>query len=122
MKTRLGRDKLGVLLVTGGRTHQENYAEGFAADPRCTLVGLTDEPDLPALRQQLNRELADTLKVPVLADLDAALNAAGVEHSFHGYDGAGHGFQDFNNPERYREAQTKDALEDLLAFLDSHLK
>ena len=57
-----------------------------------------------------------------VADLDAALNAAGVEHSFHGYDGAGHGFQDFNNPERYREAQTKDAWEKLLAFLDSHLK
>ncbi len=57
-----------------------------------------------------------------VADLDAALNAAGVEHAFHSYDGAGHGFQDFNNPERYREAQTKDSWEKIFEFLDRHLK
>jgi carboxymethylenebutenolidase len=57
-----------------------------------------------------------------VADLDAALNAAGVAHEFHGYDGAGHGFQDFNNPERYREAQAEDAWVKLLTFLDGHLK
>jgi carboxymethylenebutenolidase len=57
-----------------------------------------------------------------VTDLDAALNAAGVDHTFHQYDGAGHGFQDFNNPERYREAQAEDAWVKLLAFLDGHLK
>ena len=37
-------------------------------------------------------------------DLDAALTAASVSHLFHRYDGAGHGFQDSSNKERYREA------------------
>lgn len=55
-------------------------------------------------------------------DLDAALDKAGVAHTFHQYDGAGHGFQDFNNPDRYREEQTKDSWEKVLAFLDSRLK
>jgi carboxymethylenebutenolidase len=44
-----------------------------------------------------------------VADLDAALTDAGVPHEFHLYDGAGHGFQDFVNPEQYRERQVKDA-------------
>ena len=57
-----------------------------------------------------------------VADLDAALDAAGVEHEFHLYDGAGHGFEDFNNEERYREAATVDSWHKVLAFLDSKLK
>ena len=57
-----------------------------------------------------------------VADLDAALDAAGVEHEFHFYDGAGHGFQDFNNEERYRAAATVDSWHKVLAFLDSKLK
>ena len=57
-----------------------------------------------------------------VTDLDAALDAAGVEHTFHRYDGAGHGFQDFNDPERYREAAAKDSWQKLLAFLDHRLK
>ena len=63
----------GVLLVAGGHTHQENYAEDFAADPRCRLVGVTDEPDVPPRRQALNEKLARELGVPVLSDLDRAL-------------------------------------------------
>lgn len=55
-------------------------------------------------------------------DLDRALEAAGVTHEFHQYDGAGHGFQDFTNDERYRPGQAADAWEKLLAFMDSHLK
>jgi carboxymethylenebutenolidase len=81
----------------------------LASGINCPMIGIFGNDDL-------NPSPADVV------DLDAALNAAGVEHSFHGYDGAGHGFQDFNNPERYREAQTKDAWEKVLAFLDSHLK
>eukprot|EP00913_Durusdinium_trenchii_P028369 g26597.t1 len=63
----------GLLLIAGGQTHQENYARAFDADPRCRLVGLTDEPDIPARRRELNQELADELAIPVLDDLDAAL-------------------------------------------------
>ena len=55
-------------------------------------------------------------------DLDAALNAAGVAHEFHRYDGAGHGFQDFVNEERYRKEASDDAWEKVLAFFDRELK
>ncbi|MCY4533678.1 MAG: dienelactone hydrolase family protein [Gammaproteobacteria bacterium] len=55
-------------------------------------------------------------------DYEAALNAAGVTAEFHRYDGAGHGFQDFTNEERFRETQSADAWEKVVAFLDRRLK
>ena len=55
-------------------------------------------------------------------DYEAALNAAGVTAEFHRYDGAGHGFQDFTNEERFRETQSADAWEKVVAFLDKRLK
>lgn len=54
-------------------------------------------------------------------DLDAALTEAGVPHEFHRYDGAGHGFQDFHNPDRYREAQSEDAWKKIRVFLGKTL-
>jgi carboxymethylenebutenolidase len=57
-----------------------------------------------------------------VADLDAALNEAGVKHEFHSYDGAGHGFQDFVNKERFRPDQTADAWGKVFGFLDATLK
>lgn len=50
-------------------------------------------------------------------DLDMALTQAGISHVFHRYDGAGHGFQDDSNPERYREMQSNDAWGKITAFL-----
>ncbi len=82
-------------------------------------------------------ELADRITCPVLgifgnedkgpspADVDeysAALNHANVPHEFHRYDGAGHGFQDFHNEERFRKAQSEDAWEKALGFLEWTLK
>ena len=82
-------------------------------------------------------ELADRIPCPVIGifgnddqnpspadvdDLDAALAKAGVAHEFHRYDGAGHGFQDFSNPERYREAATEDSWPKVFSFFDAHLK
>jgi len=55
-------------------------------------------------------------------DLGAALAKASVPHTFHSYDGAGHGFQDFVNPDRFREEAAADAWQKLLAFLDDNLK
>lgn len=55
-------------------------------------------------------------------DYEAALETNGIAHEFHRYDGAGHGFQDFNNPERYREAQSEDAWEKALAFFRRQLE
>lgn len=55
-------------------------------------------------------------------DYDEALTSAGIEHNFHRYDGAGHAFQNFLNPERYCEQQSEDAWEKLLIFLSKNLK
>jgi hypothetical protein len=63
----------GVLLVAGAHTHQENYAEDFAADPRCRLIGLADEAGVSKRRKALNERLAHKLGIPLLADLDQAL-------------------------------------------------
>jgi len=54
-------------------------------------------------------------------DLDAALTAAGVAHEFHRYDGAGHGFQDFTNPDRYRPDAAADAWGKLLGYFGARL-
>lgn len=82
-------------------------------------------------------ELADRIPCPVIGifgnddqnpspsdvnDLDAALNAAKVPHEFHRYDGAGHGFQDFVNKERFRPEATADSWDKVLSFLDKQLK
>ncbi|WP_339908374.1 Gfo/Idh/MocA family oxidoreductase [Symmachiella dynata] len=63
----------GLLLIAGNLTHQENYARALAADPRCRLIGLTDEADIPPRRAELNRMLAEELGIPLLPDLAAAL-------------------------------------------------
>ena len=55
-------------------------------------------------------------------DLDAALTKAGVAHEFHRYDGAGHGFQDHSNAERYRATQADDAWQKIYDFLGRTLK
>jgi carboxymethylenebutenolidase len=57
-----------------------------------------------------------------VADLDAALTAAGIDHEFHQYDGAGHGFQDFVNQDRFRPDATADSWAKVLAFFDRLLK
>lgn len=76
-------------------------------------------------------DLADRIQCPVAGffgnedqnptpedvdDYSAALTSAGVEHTFHRYDGAGHAFQNFPTPERYRAAQSEDAWEKVLQF------
>lgn len=70
---------LGVLLVAGNHSHQENYARAFAQDARCRLVGLTDEDGLPARRRELNARLAQELNIPLLDDFDAAIHRRDVQ-------------------------------------------
>lgn len=69
----MSSQQFGVLLISGRLTHQENYALNLRADPRCTLVGLTDEKDVPAERAQLNKQFAEDLSIPYWPDLDEAL-------------------------------------------------
>lgn len=52
--------------------------------------------------------------------LSAEFSRRGIRHVFHGYDGAGHAFQDHTAP-NYREAAAKAAWPKLLAFLDAEL-
>ena len=63
----------GVLLNAGLHTHQENYAQSLAEDPRCKLIGLTDEAGVSERRAKLNARLAESLGIPLLPDLDDAL-------------------------------------------------
>ncbi|MDP7251292.1 MAG: Gfo/Idh/MocA family oxidoreductase [Planctomycetota bacterium] len=70
---------LGVLLVAGKYTHQENHSKNFAADPRCKLVALTDEKDVDANRASLNRAWADELGIPHIDDLEVALQNPEVD-------------------------------------------
>ena len=56
-----------------------------------------------------------------VAKIDAELTRFGKPHEFHMYDGAGHAFLNFGNPERYRPGPAKDAWEKMLTFLDRHV-
>jgi carboxymethylenebutenolidase len=82
-------------------------------------------------------ELAPKIRCPVIGffgnddenpspadvnDYEAALKKAGVEHAFYRYDGAGHAFQSFNNPERYRHEASEDAWQKVLAFFATKLR
>lgn len=70
--------RYGVLLVSGSHTHQEDYAAAFAADSRCRIVAVTDEPDIDAERLELNARLASALGVPYLNDLSEALKRTDI--------------------------------------------
>jgi predicted dehydrogenase len=65
--------KYGVLLIGGMRTHQENHAEIFAANPHCRLVAAADESNIPAWISKLNEDLAMVHGIPYIPDLDKAL-------------------------------------------------
>lgn len=69
----------GVLIVTGGMSHQENYAVGFQQDPRCKVIAVTDEAGVDERRARFNQSLADELKVPHVRDLKQALAMPGVD-------------------------------------------
>jgi len=81
----------------------------LAGDIKCPVIGFFGNDD-----QNPTPEDVD--------DYEKALTAAGVEHVFHRYEGAGHAFQMFNSPERYRERQSEDAWDKVLGFLGERLK
>jgi carboxymethylenebutenolidase len=62
---------------------------------------------------------------PTKADVDrfhAELFRLGKPHEFHRYDGAGHAFNNFTNPVRWRLETAADSWEKLIAFFDRTLK
>ena len=80
----------------------------LASGIRCPVVGFFGNDD----RNPTPEDVDDYAK---------ALESAGVRHEFFRYDGAGHAFQNFPTPERYREAASEDAWEKVLAFLKLEL-
>ena len=82
---------------------------GLAGAIRCPVIGFFGNEDTNPSPEDVDA-------------YDAALTKAGVEHVFHRYDGAGHAFQSFNNPERYRAEASEDAWTKALAFFADKLK
>ncbi len=69
----------GVLLVAGHDTHQPMYAAAFGADPRCQLIGLTDQTPLRPRRRARNVQLAEELGIPYLENFQEAINRPDVQ-------------------------------------------
>ena len=53
--------------------------------------------------------------------IDAELTRHGVEHRFHSFAGAGHGYMDFTNATRYHTEAATDSWPLTLEFLNRHL-
>jgi carboxymethylenebutenolidase len=113
-----------------GACHNPNYKAAAVLYGGRIKAGL-GQGSRPAI------ELADRIACPMIGvfgnddqnpspadvdDLGTVLTKAGVEHEFHRYDGAGHGFQDFTNEERYHREASDDAWRKVLAFLGRQLK
>ncbi|MEZ5560030.1 MAG: dienelactone hydrolase family protein [Pseudomonadales bacterium] len=80
----------------------------LAANIRCPVMGFFGSED----------------QNPTPADVDdyaLALERAGVRHSFHRYQDAGHAFQNFPTPERYHPQASEDAWRKVLSFLAAEL-
>ena len=69
----MAEKRYGVLLITGGQTHQETYALAFAADPRVRLLAVSDETNISARRRTLNERLAKQLNISYIPDIREAL-------------------------------------------------
>ena len=62
---------------------------------------------------------------PSVADrdtFDAELKRLGKDFEFHTYDGAGHAFMDYTNPDRHHEASATAAWPRTIEFFNKHLK
>lgn len=95
IKTTMGKDSVPPIALT--------------ANMKCSMLGIFGNDDVNPSSEDVN-------------DQEAALKAAGIPYEFYRYDGAGHGFQDFTNAERYRKEQSNDAWIKLLDFFDRKLK
>ncbi len=56
-----------------------------------------------------------------VARIDNRLTELGVDHEFHAYDGCGHAFQNFTNPDGYRAKATADSFSRMVRWLQEHL-
>jgi carboxymethylenebutenolidase len=80
----------------------------LAPQIRCPVIGFFGDDDQNPTPEDVS-------------DYSAALTRAQVPHIFHRYPGAGHAFQNFPTPERYRHETSEDAWSKVLAFLGQQL-
>ena len=80
-----------------------------SAQMHCPLIGFFGEEDT-------NPSPDDVLKI------DAELTRLGKWHEFHMYKNTHHAFQNFLNPDRYRERAARASWAELMAFFTEHLK
>jgi carboxymethylenebutenolidase len=80
----------------------------LAGNIKCPVIGLFGNLDQGPSPEDVN-------------DYEKALADAGVPYEFHRYDGAGHGFQDEFNAERYAKDQSEDAWGKVIAFFKDKL-
>jgi len=80
----------------------------LASQIRCPIIGFFGSEDQNPTPAEVD-------------EYDEALSAAGVQHAFHRYAGAGHAFQNFPTPERYHHAASEDAWGKVLEFFAQHL-
>jgi len=67
--------------------------------------------------------LDDTEPSPADVDrIEAQFHRHGIECEFHRYEGAGHAFQNFLSPERFRGGPAEDSWQRTLAFLERFLR
>ena len=98
----------------GGRVRQSMGAGNppaidLAGNIKCPVIGFFGNLDTGPSPEDVNA-------------YDAALTKAGVEHTFHRYEGANHGFQNQFSTERYHPEAAEDAWKKVLAFFEAKLK
>ena len=131
--------KVGVIGMCSGGRHAYLAActvEGFDAAVDCWGGGIfgrfgQQDPSLP-----VPADFTDDLSIPLLGifgnddqhpapeevdRLDALLTEKGKDHTFHRYDGAGHGFWYYHVP-AYRQEQAMDSWEKVDEFFNLHLQ
>ena len=96
----------GRIKLSMGGTHPAPIE--LAQNIRCPVAGFFGNDDTNPTPEDVD-------------DYSRALAQADVPHKFHRYDGAGHAFQNFPTPERYREAASEDAWTKVLAFFSTTL-
>ena len=78
-------------------------------DIQCPMIGLFGEQDTNPSPEDVRR-------------IDEELTRLGKWHEFHMYKDTHHAFQNFLNPDRYRERAARASWGELLAFFDEYLK
>jgi len=96
------------LVMDGGEGDADPAPIELAGQIRCPVAGYFGNEDS-------NPSPSD------VDDYETALRKAGVVNEFTRYQGAGHAFQNFPTPERYRPAASEDAWERVLGFLQRTL-